>query len=472
MHRKSLLFLAGRIIPAAITLAAVALYTHWVPPEEYGRYAYYLVLANLLNLGGFQWLRVSVLRFAAGETSDMGRVKSTALATFLTLAATAFLLASLNWMIFAHERPARLIFLATVLGLSIAWAELNQEWQRAKLAALAYGALQMARALLALGATLGFIKLGWGAEGLFCGLIMGNLLPALLLAKGIWASVHWAGFDKAMQRRWISYGAPLALTFALSSLIAGMDRLLLAHFYTLKEVGPYAVAYDIARNSLFLLAQASNLAAFPLAVKALEQTGAQAARLQLQKNLGFLLALMLPATLGLVLVGPRLCELFIAPEYTEITSALLLPLALSTLLVSLKTFYSDQSFMLGHETHLQLKIALISALVCLISGLLLIPRFGALGTGWSGVITFALGLSLSWRWGRKVFALPLPGVEIWKLLAACTTLMLGCGLGLILSDGLGGLVLSIAFGGSAYLLTLLTLNYEDYGHKLRQFLRA
>ncbi len=472
MFVNNVVFLLGRIIPAALTLAAVALYTHLVPPEEYGRYAYYLVLANLLNLGGFQWLRVSVLRFAAGDGEDMGRVKSTALATFFSLAATAFLLASLNWMIWASERPARLIFLATMLGLSIAWAELNQEWQRAKLAALAYGGLQLARALLALGATVCFIKLGLGAEGLFSGLILGNLLPALLLSRSIWRGVSLLGFDRALQRRWISYGAPLALTFALSSLIAGMDRLLLAHFYSLASVGPYAVAYDIARNSLFLLAQASNLAAFPLAVKALEKFGPQAARLQLQKNLGFLLALMLPATLGLVLVGPRLCELFIAPEYVEITSALLLPLALSTLLVSLKTFYSDQSFMLGHETHFQLKIAVISVIVCFASGLLLIPHYGAMGTGWSGVITFALGLSLSWRWGQKVFALPLPGFDCWKLLAACTTLMLGCELGLVVSEGLGGLVLTIVLGGSAYLLTLLTLNYEDYGHKLRQLLRA
>ena len=125
-----------------------------------------------------------------------------------------------------------------------------------------------------------FVWLGLGPIGLIAGLCLGMLITlAQPLAAG-WRQARLDLCDWVLLRRLTRYGAPLAVTAALSFMIAGSDRLLIGWLLGDRSVGLYAVGYDLANSSLGVLLMVVNLAAYPLAVRALEERGEAAARRQ------------------------------------------------------------------------------------------------------------------------------------------------------------------------------------------------
>jgi len=80
-----------------------------------------------------------------------------------------------------------------------------------------------------------------------------------------------------------------------------------------------------------------------------------------------------------------------------------------------KAYYFDLSFHLGQHTQSQTLIALISASVNILLNFWWIPKFGIYGAAYATIIAYALGLVLSVVFGRSIFLLPVPVVDMIKL---------------------------------------------------------
>lgn len=450
------IYIAGRLIPAAISFLAIGFYTHLVSAEEYGFYALTLLVAMTANLGLFQWLRVSVLRMAPGETVDRAVLRATTLAGFLALLlASAFLAGfAAPWL---DPATRSLLGYALPLTWALAWSDLNLDWLRAQLAPWRYSALYFLRALLTAGLGIGLAACGYGGDGLLWGALVGAALPGLLFLRTCYAGANLKQTDITLLRRMLRYGLPLAGTFLIGSLLAGLDRFLLGALAGTAAVGLYAAAYDIARNSLYVLMQSINLGAFPLAIRALEREGEAAARYQLQHNALLLAALSFPAAAGLVAIAPALVTLFLAESYQDTALLVFAPITLATLLNGWRTFYLDQSFQLGKQTGPQLRMMLGALVLSLGLNLLLVPRFGTMGAALANVGTFAALALASLIWGRRIFPLPLPGHDLARILLA-TVIMLLVLWPLHNATGLSGLVLQTGVGWLAYVGACVWLN--------------
>jgi O-antigen/teichoic acid export membrane protein len=253
-----------------------------------------------------------------------------------------------------------------------------------------------------------------------------------------------------------AYGAPLALTFMLVLIVDLSDRLILGWLIGPEAVGGYAAAYDLAQQSLGMLTGVVHLAAFPLAVRAFETGGVAEARAHLQTSGYTLLAIALPATIGLVMLANNIATVMLGSEFRESAGVIMRWVALAVLVGTLKAYYLDYSFQLGRRMRTQVWTVGIAAITNVTLNLLLIPVHGPLGAAYATLGAFVAGFSVSWYLGRKIFPLPLPR-QLYKPLLA------SCGMAAVLWPTISwrsgrDLMIQVVIGVFAYALSLLALN--------------
>jgi len=172
------------------------------------------------------------------------------------------------------------------------------------------------------------------------------------------------------------------------------------------SAGQYAVGYDLAQHSIGMLLMIVNLAAYPLAVHALERSGTEAALIQLRKNGTVIFSLAFAASAGVAVLAPLLGRLLLGVEYGDITVELLPWIALSAALSGLKAYYFDIAFHLGRGTVKLVWISVGASIVNIIFNLIWIPHYGIVGAAYATVLTYAVGTVASAWLGHHVFILP------------------------------------------------------------------
>jgi O-antigen/teichoic acid export membrane protein len=413
LWRHGLYYLAARGGPGLVSLLAIVLYTRLLTPEQYGRYALVIAGVGLANKLAFEWLRLALLRFRPALPEPQ-MLFATIGAAFLALVVLSGVVGA-GAILFVDPTIRGLVG----MGLALLWLqalfELELERARSELAPRRYGLMAFVRAALGLATGAALVLLGFGAAGPVLGLLAAMLVALVPPLLQILPGFRLALCDPALMRRIAAYGAPLAATGSFSFLIGNADRFLLGWLIDDAAVGRYAVVYDLASFSLGLLLMVVNLAAYPLAVRALEERGAAAARLQLQANLRALLALGLPATVGLMVLARPLAELILGAGFRD-QAGLLIPLiALGALLRDLKAYYADVAFFLGRNTLSQMWVTVSACLLNTLLNLWWIPAYGILGAAAAAIAAYLFGLATSVVLGRRVFALPHPGADELKI---------------------------------------------------------
>jgi len=450
------IYAIARGLPGVINFLAIIAWTRLLPPEQYGRYALVIAAVMLANKVVFGWLRLGVLRFLPGLGDDHRAFLSTLKAGFVLMAGLTGLLGGIS-MVFVSDPTYRgLLAAGVVLLWSQSLFELHLEIARSQLSPVRYGLLALIKSLLALALGIVFVELGFGAYGLIFGLTLGLLIAAVPAMLRDWPGARIGLWDRAWLRQMWVYGAPLSGTAALVFVVGSSDRFLIAWLLDEDAVGRYAVGYDLASSAMVLLMMIINLAAYPLAVRALEQQGPAAAARYLLQNCTALLWIGLPAAVGLVLLAPNLALVLVGHQFRVDAAAIIPVIALATLLDGIKQYHLDLAFHLGRRTIWLIWVTLATAATNIVLNLWWIPAFGIIGAAYATLAAFALGLALS-RWvGRQVFALPWPGGESVKI--AMATAGMGGAIWL-LADGRGIVALAgqvfcgiITYGSLCWLL--------------------
>jgi O-antigen/teichoic acid export membrane protein len=453
--RQSAAYALARGVPALINFGALALFTRLLGPDEYGRYALVIAIVVLVHGIGFQWIYHGLLRYRPGFRGDPAVFMATVVACLLGAAAVCagVLALSLPWL---GEVPAGLAATALLLVWSTAWFEVNQQLATARLDALGFGLLTGAKAALALALGAALVGAGLGAEGLLWGLLAALLLPPLAWWKVWRGALPWR-LDRRLARRLLAYGLPLTASFALGLTVTFSDRLLIGWLRGAEEAGLYAVGYDLPSQIMGVILMIVTLAAYPLAVHALERGGEETARVQLRKNLTLLAAVVLPAASGLCVLAVPLADLVLGAEFAPAAARLIPWIAAAGLLFSLKAGYFDHAFMLGQHTAGTLWALLAATAVNLALNLWWIPTLGFMGAAYATVAAQGTGLALSALVGRRCFPLPLPLRDLLKI-AAADAFMLALLWPLRGATGVGPLSLGVGLGVLGYGAALLVLD--------------
>lgn len=465
--RHSALYLVARGLPGIINFLAIAVYTRLLPPAEFGRYALVVAGVGLAHVIIFQWLQLVLIRFVPTCRDDCRRLLGGLLVVFVALSLVAGgvgLGAAAFWPDPAWQR---LLLLAVPLLLMQAWLEFNLAYASARLAPGDYGRLTGARAVVGLGVGATLAWVGLGASAPLLGLLLGACVAALLFGRSAWRGVRPQRLERQELRRYLAYGLPLTVTFALDWVVACADRVMLGWLLDVGAAGLYAVGYDLAQHSVGLLLCVIHIASYPLAVHALEQRGEAEAREQLRQNGELLLGVGWAAAAGLAVLAPLVATVLVGADY-RVAAAMVIPwIALAAAVGGFKALYLDIAFHLGRNSRGLVISGGFAAVVNLGLNLALIPPFGIIGAAWATVLSLFCGALISLILGRRVFQLPPLASLLGKGATMAAATALGAGAGLFF-PGIAGLAVGLSFGGGAAALTAWLLDLAG----VRQHIKA
>ncbi|HEV7299971.1 MAG TPA: oligosaccharide flippase family protein [Tepidisphaeraceae bacterium] len=413
------IYLIARGLPGIVAFVAIPLFSRLLEPADYGRYALVVATVGLLNALLFQWLRLSLMRYMPAYKGDPHRLKSTLLSVaLLMIAALGVLAAGICLLPIGSEWRSLILPCWVVLAVQ-AMFELFSEYSRAVIQPWRNMVFQLMRvgAFVLVGAA--FVWGGWTWWGPLAGATVGMLLAIVYGFRQDWRGVRLS-IDPVMLKRLAVYGVPLSLTVALAVVISVSDRFLISWYLGESAAGLYAVANDFTEQSLTMLMMVVNLAMYPLAVRAWEEQGRDAAQDQMRSNASLLMAVGLPAVVGIGVLTPGIATCFFGERFRESAVGVMPLIAIAAFLGGLKAYHFDAAFQFAHRTIYQVWIVLFVAIVNIVLNVIAIPTWGIKGAAGATLLAYVVSIGLTAYFGRRHFALPFP-------LKACAQVVLACG---------------------------------------------
>jgi O-antigen/teichoic acid export membrane protein len=465
--RHSAVYALGRGGPGLINFLALALYTRLLTPEEYGQYALVLAGLGLVQVIGFQWLALCLARFLPANRDTPKRLLAEIKFLFAVLALVFSAVGFAIMLLWPDQVWQRLLALAVPLLITQSWFELNLYFASTTLNPGLYGRMNVIKSAVSLSVGSLLAWLGLGAYSPLWGLLLGTNLATLVIGRSIWQDIKPVPPDPEKIKTLLAFGIPLAANFALTWIVSSSDRFLLGWLLGVESAGQYAVGYDLAQQSIGTLLMIVNLAAFPLVVHALEQDGPEAARRQLQKNGTAIFSLAFAASVGIAVLAPLLGSLLLGAEYGDTAVELLPWVAIAAALSGLKSYYFDTAFHLGHSTIKLVWISIGAALINVIFNLVLIPRFGVLGSAYATILTYCAAMAGSAFLGSRYFVMPaiMPLVMPALIISASTAITARLAM---YHGGWEGLGFGLLAGVVAALVSAIGINLVGIRHALQR----
>ncbi len=452
-----IIYLGARGIPGIINFLGLYTFTRLLSPHEYGNYILVVSSVGLFNALFLHWIRIGILRYFPVYSSEKRPFLSTIVSMHGGIYA-AVIAIGIGLFFICPDHPFRAFFL--IGAILLCWQsgfEAYLEIIRSDLNSGRYGLLASMRALIYLGAGALFIRLGGGDNGLLFGLLLGYVVPSSIALFRLLSAYRCRDFDKNIFLKITKYGVPLSATFLLSFVIDSSDRLIIGWLIDSSAAGEYSAGYDLSSSTLVLLMSIVNLAAYPLAVRALEHQGPEEATRQIKANGTLLFATSIPAATLMIILAGNITHIALGASFQKTGCQLMPWIVISALIMGVKAFHFDLSFQLGQKTVHQVYVALISAAVNFLLNIRLINEFGVIGAAYSTLIAYAIGLVFSWFLGRKIFTIPVPWAELFKISCA-SAIMAAFVRPLAHLQGLHLFIIQAAVAVAAYALSAVMLN--------------
>lgn len=446
MLRHAFTYLIAHGLPAVLGFAAIIIFTRILSPEDYGLYVVGMSLAGIVNAILFAWIRLSILRYQSeGEAVD---IRLSALAGYgLSAALSPVVVIAL---LVTTSRPLGELLLATAVALTLGLFEFGQYVLNARQMSRAYMRASILRAVLTLTISLTLVHLGMGGVGLLVGIGSAYLAASLVSSPEIWrAPVR--RFESGMFMQMLAFGAPMAISGAVFSLHGALDRLIVVHFLGEGAAGVYGASADLVRQIILFPAMAVGAAMTPAVIRSLAEGGTERADRQLNLSAEMLLAVVMPAAIGLALVAPAFSVLMLGPEFRDVAARLIPILSLAWLFQAMTQQYVHVSFHLAKASRFLLVQGAILLAVNLVLTIVLVPSHGLSGAAWALLLSEAVGMAAGFVLARNAHPLPLPKGAVLRALAASAVMAAPTWLAMkMLSDPFLCVVVAVATGIVSY----------------------
>lgn len=447
-----------------IGLISIFVFTRFMRPDEYGIYAMMLSAFGICYAIFFQWLSQGLGRFYVNELARNAALVSTVIFGFVL----ATLFSSVLWgiaLLFIAESPWKQWFLyLPPLVFSYAWYELNLRIANASMQPKLYGYISFSKA--GLGLLIGAVLYRYfGLHGVFFGLIFSAIVTPFVWMRTSWHAVNPQSIDKAIFKRLLSYGMPLALSVALTLVVDVSDRFIIGALLGAEQAGLYAASYDLVVQAMGFMAAAFYLAAFPALVQESESNSPEKMVSGLARYSTLLFATTVPLLIIFVSLAGNFSLVVFGLPFRESANQLIPIIALGVFVGIFKIHFFDVVFQLGHKTARQIWPALLTAIMNVGLNLWWIPKFGIVGAAYATLVAFVLGCLASAAMASRVIPLVVPTANFLKICLSgiCMYLLL---LSMASFDGLLALVFQILSSLALYAALIVMLNVAEVRRSL------
>jgi O-antigen/teichoic acid export membrane protein len=282
--------------------------------------------------------------------------------------------------------------------------------------------------------------------------------------------MHWRlkAPDVPLLRAALTFGGPVLGLAALGWVAENHIRYLVQWQAGPAALGLMIVGWSLGRRCASVAAMLVTTAAFPLAARLLNEGRQDEALAQLRVNAALMLAVLMPSTLAIQVIGPDLVALAVASEYRDITGQVLGLSVLAGMLRNLHVHATDQLMLLQRRMTMMARVNVIEIVACALAsviGLYLGQLRGAvIGQALGSAVT--LGISVWWV-GRDL-GFRWPWADSLRITLA-SGMMVGALLLWRPPHGLWGLALWVAWGGLAYALACAALFRAQWWAQWRQY---
>ncbi|MGI8931710.1 MAG: lipopolysaccharide biosynthesis protein [Sphingomicrobium sp.] len=400
---------AGEFVFKLIAFSVFPIYAHIFTVAEFGVWGLLTVTATLLGFVVNLGVNQAVQRYYFDPAhSDQARIVSTGLAqlvasaviivgTLLLVAAAAGGAIERSYGI---DRALLLLALATVVPdqlLQLCLDVLRLHFTPLRFLTVAF-AKNMFGTAFALWLVVGQ---GAGLHGLFAGLLLGSVAA---LPLGLWLirrELTWR-IDRGLVRALFSFGFPLTLTSIASWIYTSVDRWMLADMSSAEQLGLYSMAAKFATILTFAIAAFAQ-AWVPFAIRLSRDDPAHPA----------FYGRVLPLFFFLLSFGAFAVALFSLDLLMLLTpapfwpAATIIPVLVAGLALFGTTLVTALGITISRRTMYSTWATLIAAVVNVLLNLLLIPRFGAIGTAAATLLSFGLLTGALLHWSQRLHAIPI-----------------------------------------------------------------
>ncbi len=468
-----LTYLPARLIPAAVGLATVSLFTRLFSPQAYGLYALALAAGgvSMALLGG--WLRECAIRFVPEkrEREEEGTLIIGLLALTLGAAAVPVMLMLAVYILGVVPPDHRQLvsWVALWVAAGIVYTTLSALLQ-AGLRARRYTLWEGVRTVLGLGLAIAYLLL---VERSVAGAFAGLLLSTVLVGGAI---VRDLGLRKRMVQvggrvsavgglsvlRLAAYGLPLVGWAAGREVLNLGDRFVVQWFWGSEAVGIYTSNYFLADGGAGLLFIPLLSAAGPLVMHAWVKEGPARTQALVTASTRTLLLLFLPCLAALAVLAPSLARLFLAPDYWE--GAIVMPLVLAGDGLWALGQLGQKGFLLAQRTRLMLGGVLLCALVNVGLNLALVPRWGYTAAAVTTAISYGVYPVFTFFGTRQLLRWRFPWTTLLRggLAAVCAGGFLWVGWGIWSASWLLRVGCTVA-APAVYVMVLVATGETDRG---------
>jgi O-antigen/teichoic acid export membrane protein len=424
VHKQILGYIPANLLPAIVSFVAIYAYTRILTPGSFGAYIFVFSAVLFVQASTYDSILVAIWRFypaaeVAGREAAFLREVSTVFYA-LTLAIVVLYGIAL-WLIPLPTDVATFAWMGLPLLVLRAVVGVNQAVNRSSNLMARFNWIECSHAILGLGLGLLFIRLlGPTAESVILGLLTAALLCALadlrLIALPLPLRTGW--IDRSGVMRLVDFSWPLMAAGITSSLLQLSDRFVVGGLGSAEMLGIFTAAYSLVERPMSLVCLSISTATFSMAVQALEQHGRQAGRIQAGKNGAVLLALSLPACVGLAMTSHYIAAVLVGPAFRTGVAALIPIMSITAFFRGFRSHFIDHALHLAGRPHLMLWFLAPAAIANVLLNLVLVPRYGMMGAAWSALVCQAGATVASWFIGRRVFPLWLPPGSVVRVVAA------------------------------------------------------
>jgi len=447
LRRHTLWYFTGRASAGIINFLSISLFAHLLLPAGYGLYTLIMSSVAIANSLFFQWLRIALIRYVPGSCEKRNSILSTIISIYIL---ENLLIFSMSTLIYLFTLKVEIFLFSIILALQ-GWFENTLELARAELKPTIYNAMLFGKSILSFCIGLLLIKYGLGAIGALLGQVAG-----LLIMSAIAYTYQWRGLylfvDRSLVYQFITYGLAISLSLLMSSLVAYLDRFLIAVFAGRFSAGTYAAIYDIASSIMLLVMQVPILSGFPMAVEAYHQSRYELCRQILRETYLVSFRLCIPIAIVLTMLSSFLTDFLLGEQY-RYAHSILWWLCPGLVIYGLTEYYYNRSLWLNGNPWYLSGVMGFACVVNTILNIILIPLYGMHGAAFATLAAYLCSAAISRILARRTFPLLPLTPDIWgPILSACAMggvfIITGSWHGLLPS------ILRIALGIGVYYATL------------------
>jgi O-antigen/teichoic acid export membrane protein len=407
MYRQTFLkhhvlwYFIGRAGAGIISFLSVSLFARLLLPEGYGLYTIIMSSVIIFNSLLFQWIRIALIRYLPGSEQKRVEIVSNLFKIYIleniSLYFTSFLL-------FLFDFGIEIILFAVILTAQ-SWFDTALELFRVDLKPIVYSLMLLGRSILSFGTGLLLIGYGLGAIGALLAQLIG------LSAMGIVAYYyqrHTIRLSLYIERRlaiqFVAYGFPISLALLMGSVVAYIDRFLIAVLEGRGSAGAYAAVYDIVSSIMLLTMQLPVLSGFPIAVEAYQKGDHEFCRQIVLETYLAAFRLCAPVAVGMVALSEPITNLLLGSDYGHVHS-LLWCLCPALIIYGLMEYYYNRSLWLSGRPWYLLGVMGFACIANAILNLILIPHYSVMGAAVATLAAYFCAAVISRVLAQRTFSL-------------------------------------------------------------------